>query len=245
MRTGLIAKKVGMTRVFNEEGRHIPVTVLSVTDCQVTQKKTVETDGYNAVQIGMGVKKASRTNKPQQGHFAKAGVEPKQYIAEFRVDEDQLLENGLEILANHFLPGQMVDVTGITIGKGFAGAMKRHNFSGLRATHGVSISHRSHGSTGQCQEPGRVFKNKRMAGHMGDKQRTQQNLEIVRVDAEKGLILVKGSVPGSKGKVVTLKDAIKLKGPDLGAIETAKADFIAAKNGGNQDATADTAEATS
>tara|TARA_R110000868_G_scaffold262401_1_gene520853 strand:- start:16922 stop:17659 length:738 start_codon:yes stop_codon:yes gene_type:complete len=245
MRTGLIAKKVGMTRVFNEEGRHIPVTVLSVENCQVTQKKTVETDGYNAVQIGMGEKKVSRTNKPLQGHFAKAGVEPKQYVAEFRVDEDQLLDNGIELLANHFLPGQMVDVTGITIGKGFAGAMKRHNFGGLRASHGVSVSHRSHGSVGQCQEPGRVFKNKRMAGHMGDKQRTQQNLEIVRVDAEQGLILVKGSVPGSKGRVVTLKDAVKLKGPDLSAIETAKADFSAAKTGANQDATAATAEAQS
>ena len=241
MRTGLIAKKVGMTRVFNDEGRHVPVTVLSVENCQVTQKKTVETDGYNAVQIGMGEKKASRTNKPLKGHFAKAGVEPKQYVAEFRVDEDPLLDNGVEILANHFLPGQLVDVTGITIGKGFAGAMKRHNFGGLRASHGVSISHRSHGSTGQCQEPGRVFKGKKMAGHMGDKQRTQQNLEIVRVDAEKGLILVKGSVPGSKGRVVTLKDAVKVAGPDLGAIEAAKADFAAAKNGGNE--AAETAEA--
>ena len=246
MRTGLIAKKVGMTRVFNDEGRHVPVTVLSIENCQVTQKKTVETDGYNAVQIGMGEKKASRTNKPLTGHFAKAGVEPKQYVAEFRVDEDQLLDNGVELLANHFLPGQLVDVTGVTIGKGFAGAMKRHNFGGLRASHGVSISHRSHGSTGQCQEPGRVFKGKKMAGHMGDKQRTQQNLEIVRVDAEAGLILVKGSVPGSKGKVVTLKDSVKVSGPDLGAIESAKAEFLAAKNGGNKtEAAAETAEAQS
>jgi large subunit ribosomal protein L3 len=218
MRTGIIAKKVGMTRVFDENGRHLPVTVLSVNDCQVVQKKTIKTDGYNAVQIGMGQKKVSRVNKPLAGHFAKAGVEPKQYLAEFRVDEEFLLEAGIALTAAHFLEGQKVDVTGVTIGKGFAGAMKRHNFSGLRASHGVSISHRSHGSTGQCQDPGKVFKGKRMAGHMGDKQRTQQNLEVVAFDVEKGLVLVKGSVPGAKGSVVLVKDAIKLAGPDLAAI---------------------------
>ena len=241
MRTGLIAKKVGMTRVFNEEGRHVPVTVLSVADCQVVQKKTTETDGYNAVQVGMGAKKASRVSKPQAGHFAKSKVEAKQYLAEFRVDEDQLLESGTELFANHFIAGQVVDATGITIGKGFAGAMKRHNFGGLRASHGVSISHRSHGSTGQCQDPGKVFKGKKMAGHMGSAQRTQQNLEVVRVDADKGLILVKGSVPGAKGSVVRLSDAVKRQGPDLGAIEAQKAEFEAAKNGSTTAAPAEEA----
>jgi len=229
MRTGLILKKVGMTRVFNAEGRHIPVTVLAMENCQVVQKKTTETDGYNAVQVGMGAQKAHRVNKPTTGHFKKAGTDVKRYLAEFRVDEDALLEVGTEILANHFLEGQMVDVSGDTVGKGFAGAMKRHNFGGLRATHGVSISHRSHGSTGQCQDPGRVFKGKRMAGHMGDKRRTQQNLQVVSVDAAKGLVLLKGSVPGSKGSVVYVRDAVKLAGPDLGAIVAAQAAYTEAQ----------------
>jgi large subunit ribosomal protein L3 len=212
-RSGLLAKKVGMTRVFDEHGKHIPVTVLSVENCQVVQKKTTDTDGYNAVQIGMGNKKASRVTKPLIGHFAKAKVEPKQYLAEFRVDEANLMDAGTDLTVDTFNEGQWVDVTGVTVGKGFAGAMKRHNFGGLRATHGVSISHRSHGSTGQCQDPGRVFKGKRMAGHMGSKQRTIQNLKVVSVDMENNLILVKGAVPGSKGRVVTIFDAVKKPAP--------------------------------
>jgi large subunit ribosomal protein L3 len=214
MRSGLLAKKVGMTRVFDEDGRHVPVTVLVVENCQVTQKKTTETDGYNAVQIGMGNKKASRVTKPLAGHFAKAKIEPKQYLAEFRVDEENLLETGTELKVDTFNQGQWVDVTGVTIGKGFAGSMKRHNFGGLRATHGVSISHRSHGSTGQCQDPGKVFKGKRMAGHMGNVQRTVQNLKVVNVDTEHNLILVKGAVPGSKGSVVSVFDAVKKPAPE-------------------------------
>lgn len=213
MRSGLLAKKIGMTRVFDENGRHIPVTVLEVENCQVVQKKTVESDGYNAVQIGMGNKKASRVTKPLIGHFAKAKVEPKKYLAEFRVDEANLMDAGTELNVDTFNEGQWVDVTGVTVGKGFAGAMKRHNFGGLRATHGVSISHRSHGSTGQCQDPGRVFKNKKMAGHMGSRQRTMQNLKIVNVDMENNLILVKGAVPGSKGSVVSIFDAVKKPAP--------------------------------
>ena len=209
MRTGLIAEKIGMTRIFSEDGQHIPVTVLQVRDCQVVQKKTEETDGYNAIQLGMSNQKPSRIAKPQQGHFAKAKVEPKQYLAEFRVSTENLLEVGSELKADHFADGAIVDVTGITIGKGFAGAMKRHNFGGLRASHGVSISHRAHGSTGQCQDPGRVFKGKKMAGHMGSARRTQQNLQVVRTDNENGLILVKGSVPGAKGSTVLVRDAVK------------------------------------
>lgn len=209
MRTGLIARKVGMTRVFDENGKHVPVTVLEVNNLQVVQKKTVETDGYNAVQLGWGSQKASRVTKPMQGHFAKAGVEPKSALAEFRVSEENLLEAGSEVKADLFEAGSYVDVTGITIGKGFAGVMKRHNFGGLRASHGVSVSHRSHGSIGQCQDPGRVFKGKKMAGHMGSARRTQQNLSVVRVDAEKGLVLVKGSIPGAKGSTVLVRDAVK------------------------------------
>ena len=209
MRTGLITTKVGMTRVFDEAGKAVPVTVLQVRDCQVTQQKTVEVDGYNAVQLGMGARKASRTNKPMAGHFAKANVEPKQFVREFRVDEENMLEVGTELTADHFEIGTIVDVQAITIGKGFQGGMKRHNFGGMRATHGVSISHRALGSTGQCQDPGKVFKGKKMPGQMGSKLRTQQNLSIVEFSAEEGLILVKGSVPGAKGGVVLLKDAIK------------------------------------
>lgn len=209
MRTGLIARKVGMTRVFDENGKHVPVTVLEVNNLQVVQKKTVETDGYNAVQLGWGSQKASRVTKPMQGHYAKAGVEPKSALAEFRVSEENLLDAGSEVKADLFESGAYVDVTGITIGKGFAGVMKRHNFGGLRASHGVSVSHRSHGSTGQCQDPGRVFKGKKMAGHMGSARRTQQNLTVVRVDAEKGLVLVKGSIPGAKGSTVLVRDAVK------------------------------------
>lgn len=210
MRTGLITTKVGMTRVFDEHGKAIPVTVLQVSDCQVVQQKTVATDGYNAIQLGMGAKKASRTNKPLAGHFAKANVEPKQYVREFKVSEENLLEVGTAVSADHFAAGTIVDAQAVTIGKGFQGGMKRHNFGGLRASHGVSVSHRSLGSTGQCQDPGKVFKGKKMAGHMGAKLRTQQNLEVVEIAAEEGLLLVKGSVPGAKGGVVLVRDAVKM-----------------------------------
>jgi len=209
MRTGLIAKKVGMTRVFNDEGRHVPVTVLQLDNCQVVAQRTNEKDGYTALQLGAGTAKIKRVSKAQRGHFAKSEVEPKRKIVEFRVSEDGMVDCGVELTANHFIPGQYVDVTGTSIGKGFAGAMKRHNFGGLRATHGVSISHRSHGSTGQCQDPGRVFKGKKMAGHMGAERVTTQNLTIVEARADEGLLLVKGSVPGSKNGWVFITDAVK------------------------------------
>ncbi len=210
MRTGVIAKKVGMTRIFKEDGRHVPVTVLSLENCQVVSQRTLDRDGYVAVQLGAGAAKAKNVAKPQRGHFAKAEVEPKARLVEFRVAEDALVEVGAEIAADHFVAGQLVDVAGHTQGKGFAGAMKRWGFGGLRATHGVSVSHRSHGSTGNRQDPGKVFKNKKMAGHMGDRNRTQQNLEVVRVDDERGLIFVKGSVPGAKNSWLTVKDAVKV-----------------------------------
>lgn len=213
MRTGVIAKKVGMTRLFQEDGRHVPVTVLALEGNQVIARRETDTDGYVAVQLGAGVAKAKNVAKPQRGQFAKAEVEPKARIAEFRVADDALLEVGAEIAADHFIAGQLVDVTGHTQGKGFAGAMKRWGFGGMRATHGVSISHRAHGSTGNRQDPGRVFKNKKMAGHMGDRQRTQQNLEIVRTDVERGLLFVKGSVPGSKGTWLMVSDAVKVPRP--------------------------------
>lgn len=209
MRTGLIAKKEGMTRIYDEEGRQVPVTVLKVDGCQVVAVKNKDKDGYTAVQLGSGTAKAKRTSKAQRGHFAKAKVEPKKMLSEFIVSEDNLLEIGSELGANHFVPGQYVDVSGTSKGKGFAGAMKRHNFGGLRASHGVSISHRSHGSTGQCQEPGKVFKGKKMAGQMGNKAVTTQNLVVVSVDPEEGLILVKGAVPGANSGWVLIKDAVK------------------------------------
>ncbi|MBD8545410.1 50S ribosomal protein L3 [Sphingomonas sp. CFBP 8760] len=210
MRTGVIAKKLGMTRLFQDDGRHVPVTVLQLDGLQVVSRRETDTDGYTAVQLGAGVAKAKNVAKPQRGHFGKAEVEPKAFVAEFRVTEDNLLDVGAELSADHFVAGQYVDIQGRTQGKGFAGAMKRWNFGGLRATHGVSVSHRSHGSTGQRQDPGKVFKNKKMAGHMGDRNRTQQNLEIVSTDAERGLIFVKGSVPGSKGGWLLVKDAVKV-----------------------------------
>ncbi|WP_314371855.1 50S ribosomal protein L3 [Sphingomonas paucimobilis] len=210
MRTGVIAKKLGMTRLFQDDGRHVPVTVLALEGVQVVARREMDRDGYTAVQLGAGVAKTKNVAKPQRGHFGKAEVEPKQVLVEFRVNEDGLLDVGAEIAADHFVPGQYVDIQGRTQGKGFAGAMKRWNFGGLRATHGVSVSHRSHGSTGNRQDPGRVFKNKKMAGHMGDKNRTQQNLEIVSTDVERGLIFVKGSVPGSKGGWLIVKDAVKV-----------------------------------
>jgi large subunit ribosomal protein L3 len=211
MRTGVIAKKMGMTRLFQDDGRHVPVTVLQLEGLQVISRRETERDGYTAVQLGAGVAKAKNVAKPQRGHFGKAEVEAKAIVHEFRVSEDNLLDVGAEIAADHFVTGQFVDIQGRTQGKGFAGAMKRWNFGGLRATHGVSVSHRSHGSTGNRQDPGRVFKNKKMAGHMGDRNRTQQNLEIVGTDVERGLIFVKGSVPGSKGGWLFVKDAVKLK----------------------------------
>jgi large subunit ribosomal protein L3 len=210
MRTGVIAKKVGMTRLFQDDGRHVPVTVLALDNLQVVARRTADNDGYDAVQLGAGSAKAKNLSKPQRGHFGKAEVEPKAKVVEFRVDEGNLLDVGAELSADHFVAGQLVDVQGVTQGKGFAGAMKRWNFGGLRATHGVSVSHRSHGSTGNRQDPGRVFKNKKMAGHMGARNRTQQNLEIVRTDVERGLLFVKGSVPGHKGSWCLVKDAVKV-----------------------------------
>jgi large subunit ribosomal protein L3 len=210
MRTGVIAKKMGMTRLFQDDGRHVPVTVLSLEGAQVVARREKDKDGYTAVQLGAGVAKAKNVAKPQRGHFGKAEVEPKAVVHEFRVDEDGLLDVGAEISADHYVAGQLVDIQGRTQGKGFAGGMKRWGFGGLRATHGVSVSHRSLGSTGNRQDPGRVFKNKKMAGHMGDKNRTQQNLEIVGTDVERGLIFVKGSVPGSKGGWLFVKDAVKV-----------------------------------
>ncbi|WP_298727741.1 50S ribosomal protein L3 [uncultured Ferrovibrio sp.] len=209
MRTGLVARKLGMTRLFTEDGTHVPVTVLKVDNCQVVAQRTEEKDGYTALQLGVDAAKPKNVSKALRGHFAKANVEPKRKLAEFRVPADALVEVGAELSVEHFIVGQFVDVTGTTIGKGFAGVMKRHNFRGLEASHGVSISHRSHGSTGQRQDPGKVFKGKKMAGHMGDRQRTQQNLQVVRTDAARGLIMLKGSVPGSEGQYVLVRDAVK------------------------------------
>lgn len=214
LRSGVIAKKVGMTRLFMEDGKQIPVTVLQLDGCQVVAQRTADKDGYTAVQLGSGSAKAKNTSKAMRGHFAVAKVEPKRKIAEFRVDASNLIGVGEEITADHYFEGQFVDVAGTTIGKGFAGAMKRHNFGGLRASHGVSISHRSHGSTGQCQDPGKVFKGKKMAGHMGAVRVTTQNLQVVKTDSERGLIMIKGAVPGSKGGWVTIKDAVKKPVPE-------------------------------
>ena len=209
MRSGVIAKKLGMTRVYTDEGVNVPVTVLRMENVQVVSQRTQEKNGYTAVQLGAGRAKVKNVSKPLRGHYAVAKVEPKRKLVEFRVSNDNMIGVGEEIIAAHYLPGQYVDVTGTSIGKGFAGAMKRHNFGGLRASHGVSISHRSHGSTGQCQDPGKVFKGKKMAGHMGNTRVTTQNIQIVSVDVDRGLILVKGAVPGPKGGWVTIRDAVK------------------------------------
>jgi large subunit ribosomal protein L3 len=214
MRTGLIAQKLGMSAHFADDGRHIPVTVLKVDNCQVIAQRTEEKDGYTAVQLGVGEAKVKNVSKPMRGHFAKSKVEPKSQVFEFRVTDDAMIDVGVELTADHFVAGQYVDVVGTTQGKGFAGAMKRHGFKGLRASHGVSISHRSHGSTGQCQDPGKVFKGKKMAGHMGASQVTAQSLEIVLTDAERGIIMVKGAIPGSKGGYILVKDALKKALPD-------------------------------
>jgi large subunit ribosomal protein L3 len=214
MRSGVIAKKLGMTRLFMEDGRQVPVTVLQLDSLQVVACRTAERDGYTAVQLGAGVAKAKRTTAAMRGHFAAANVAPKRKLAEFRVSPENLIGVGEEITADHYFAGQFVDIAGTSIGKGFAGVMKRHNFGGLRASHGVSVSHRSHGSTGQCQDPGKVFKGKKMAGHMGAVRVTTQNLQVVKTDSERGLIMIKGAVPGSKGGWVTVKDAVKKPFPE-------------------------------
>ena len=209
MRTGLIAQKLGMSRLFSADGQHIPVTVLKLDNVFVVDVKTNEKNGYTAVQLGYGKAKVKNVTKSLRGHFARAKVEPSKKLVEFRVDEKNLLELGQELAATHFVEGQFIDVTGTSVGKGFAGAMKRWNFAGMEASHGVSISHRAHGSTGQRQDPGKVFKGKKMAGHMGDRQVTKQNLQVIKTDADQGLIFVKGSVPGSASGFVLLKDAVK------------------------------------
>jgi large subunit ribosomal protein L3 len=213
MRTGLIAQKLGMSRIFTDEGNHIPVTVLRVDNCQVVAQRTQERDGYTALQLGVGTAKVKNVSKPMRGHFAIAKVEPKAHLAEFRVSEDALVDVGAEITAAHFVAGQYVDVTGTSIGKGYAGGMKRWNFGGLRATHGVSVSHRSLGSTGQRQDPGKTFKNKKMAGHLGAERVTTLSLEVVAADAERGVLMVKGAVPGSAGGWVLVRDAVKRAAP--------------------------------
>jgi large subunit ribosomal protein L3 len=209
MRSGVIAQKLGMTRVYTEAGEHVPVTVLRVDNCQVVAQRTNEKDGYTAVQLGVGTRKPKAASKALRGHFARAEVEPKRKVAEFRVSPENLIDVGAEITAAHFVPGQFVDVTGTSIGKGFAGVIKRHHFGGGRATHGNSVSHRTHGSTGQRQDPGKVFKGKKMAGHLGAERVTTQNLQVVRTDAEQGIILVRGAVPGAKGGWIFVRDAVK------------------------------------
>ena len=213
-RTGVITEKLGMSRVFNDAGEHVPVTVLRVDNCQVIAQRTQDQGGYVALQLGAGHVKVKNTSRARRGHFAKARIEPKRHLFEFRVSEDALVDVGATLGAGHFATGQFVDAVGTSIGKGFAGAMKRHNFAGLRASHGVSISHRSHGSTGQCQDPGKVFKGKKMAGQLGNARATVQNLEVVATDAARGLIMVKGGVPGPKGGVVLLSDAKKRRLPE-------------------------------
>ncbi len=214
MRSGVIAQKIGMTRVYNDAGEHVPVTVLRMENCQVVAQRTQEKNGYTAVQLGVGLAKVKNTTKALRGHFAVASVEPKAKVAEFRVSPENLIEVGSEITVEHFVAGQKVDVTGTSIGKGFQGVMKRHNFGGGRASHGNSVSHRSHGSTGQRQDPGKVFKGKKMAGHMGSTRVTTQNLEVVSTDADRGLILIRGAVPGSKGAWIYVSDAVKSALPD-------------------------------
>ncbi len=209
MRSGVIAQKVGMTRVYNDAGEHVPVTVLKIENLQVVAQRTAEKHGYSAVQLGVGLAKVKNVSKSMRGVFAQASVEPKKKLVEFHVSNENMIDVGSELTAEHFVPGQMVDVTGTSIGKGFQGVMKRHNFGGGRATHGNSVSHRSHGSTGQRQDPGKVFKGKKMAGHMGSVRVTTQNLEVVRTDADKGLILIRGAVPGSKGGWIEIRDAVK------------------------------------
>lgn len=245
MRTGLIAQKMGMSRLFTESGEHVAVTVMKVEACEVVAAKTTEKHGYNAVQLGVGKAKVKNVSKPMRGHFAKAKVEPKRKLAEFRVSENNLLEPGSELSVQHFVRGQFVDVTGTSIGKGFAGAMKRHNFAGLEASHGVSISHRSHGSTGQRQDPGRVFKGKKMAGHMGQERVTTQNILVMGSDEAEGVIFLRGAVPGSKGSYVLISDAVKRalppSAPLPAALKKAPAKAESAKQKESADTVADTA----
>lgn len=235
MRSGVIAQKVGMTRVYNDAGEHIPVTVLRMESCQVVAQRTQEKNGYTAVQLGVGLAKVKNTSKAMRGHFATASVEPKAKIAEFRVSPDNLLDVGAEITVDHFVVGQKVDVTGTSTGKGFQGVMKRHNFGGGRATHGNSLSHRVHGSTGQRQDPGKVFKGKKMAGHMGATRVTTQNVEVVSTDTDRGLILIRGAVPGTKGAWILVRDAVKAKLPESApkpaAIRAAQKSEAPAKEG--------------
>ncbi len=226
MRSGVIAQKVGMTRIFTDAGEHVPVTVLKLEKLQVVSHRTAEKNGYTALQLGVGTRKPSRLTKSERQNFAVANVEPKRKLQEFRVSPENLIDVGSEITAEHFVPGQFVDVTGTSQGKGFQGAMKRWNFGGLRATHGVSVSHRSHGSTGQRQDPGKVFKGKKMAGHMGDDRITTQNLVVVKTDADRGLLMIRGAVPGSKGGWVIVRDAVKKAAhkdaPKPGAVRAAE-----------------------
>jgi len=235
MRSGVIAQKVGMTRVYNDAGEHVPVTVLRMETCQVVAQRTQEKNGYTAVQLGVGLAKVKNTSKALRGHFAAASVEPKTKLAEFRVSPENLLDVGAEITVEHFVPGQKVDVTGTTIGKGFQGVIKRHHFRGGRATHGNSVSHRTHGSTGQRQDPGKVFKGKKMAGHMGTVRVTTQNVEIVSTDTDRGLILIRGAVPGSKGAWILVRDAAKValpaNAPKPAAIRAAQTNEAPAKQG--------------
>jgi large subunit ribosomal protein L3 len=233
MRTGVVAKKVGMTRVFSDSGEHIPVTVLQLQQCQVIAHRTKDKNGYVALQLGSGPRRTNNMSKADRGYFAKANVEPRRKLAEFRVSEDSVIPVGAEITADHFVEGQFVDVCGISIGKGFAGGMKRWNFGGLRASHGVSISHRSIGSTGGRQDPGKTFKNKKMPGHMGVDRITTLNLKVVKTDVERGLILVEGAVPGAKGGWITVRDAVKKKAhkdtPKPGKFREAGAQAVAAE----------------
>ncbi len=236
MRSGVIAQKVGMTRVYNDAGEHVPVTVLRMESCQVVAQRTQEKNGYTAVQLGVGLAKVKNTSKALRGHFAAASVEPKARLAEFRVSPENLLDIGAELTVEHFVAGQKVDVTGTTTGKGFQGVMKRHNFGGGRASHGNSVSHRSHGSTGQRQDPGKVFKGKKMAGHMGDTRVTTQNVEVVQTDLERGLILIRGAVPGTKGAWILVRDAVKAalpeNAPRPAALRAAAGQVAAAANEG-------------
>ncbi|PHQ69736.1 MAG: 50S ribosomal protein L3 [Sneathiella sp.] len=248
MRSGLIAKKLGMTRVFAEDGTHVPVTVLEVDNCQVVAHRKMDSHGYNAMQLGVGKAKVKNVNKAMRGHYAKAEVEPKMKLAEFRIQDDAFVDIGCEITADHFVADQYVDVAGTSIGKGFAGAMKRHNFGGMRASHGVSVSHRALGSTGQCQDPGKVFKGKKMAGHMGAVRVTTQNLKVVSTDVDEGLVLIRGAVPGSKGSWVFIADAVKRARPDNApfpaAVATIKTTEAPAEEVAEADTPADEAPAT-
>lgn len=242
MRTGLIARKEGMTRIYNDEGNSIPVTVLKIDDCQVVSVREQDKHGYTALQLGAGAAKVKRTSKAMRGHFGKAKVEPKKKMAEFRVSSDNLVEVGAELGANHFVAGQFVDVTGTSIGKGFAGAMKRWNFGGMRASHGVSVSHRAHGSTGQCQDPGKVFKGKKMAGQMGNVTVTTQSLKVVGVDLEDNLVLVQGAVPGKPGAWILVSDAVKKALPEGVPLPAGLRQDAAPQEAANQDVPEEAAE---